>query len=91
MILELLFNLIANCLNAIPFNLPSLPDRFMTILDNLLDLILQGFSYLNLFIDVKLWIECAIAMTIIYNIKHIYNLVIYLLNWIPGFEIAYWE
>ena len=38
-----------------------------------LDNIKNSIGYLNLFIDLKFWLACACAITIIINIKHIYN------------------
>lgn len=91
MIIELLFNLITGVINLIPFELPSLPDKFQTVLDMLFDGLDSGFSLLCLFIDLKFWITCAVAMVIIYNIKRIWNFFVYLLNLIPGVQISTWQ
>ena len=80
MIIEGLFNLISGILNLIPFDLPQLPDKFQTLLTFILDNIKNSIGYLNLFIDLKFWLICAASMTIIINIKHIYNTFIWLLN-----------
>lgn len=91
MIIELLFNLITGVINLIPFELPSLPAKFQTVLDMLFDGLDSGFSLLCLFIDLKFWITCAVAMVIIYNIKRIWNFFVYLLNLIPGVQISTWQ
>lgn len=90
MIIEGLFNLISGIINLIPFELPQLPEQFQNVLDMLFDGITNSLGYLNLFIDLKFWISCAVAMTIIVNIKHIWNLFIWLLNLIPTVNISYW-
>lgn len=91
MIIEGLFNLISGIINLIPFELPQLPDQFQSVLDMLFDGITNSLGYLNLFIDLRFWISCAVAMTIIVNIKHIWNLFIWLLNLIPTVNISYWK
>ena len=91
MIIEGLFNLISGIINLIPFELPQLPDQFQNILDMLFDGILNSLGLLNLFINLKFWISCAVAMTIVVNIKHVWNLFIWLLNLIPTVNISYWK
>ena len=91
MIIEGLFNLISGILSLIPFDLPQLPEKFQTLLTFVLDNIKNSIAYLNLFIDLKFWLICACAMTIIINIKHIYNTFIWLLNFIPSFNISFWK
>lgn len=91
MILELLFGLITGLINLIPFELPSLPDRVLTTLDFIFDGILGSLGLLNMFFDLKFWISCTVIMLTIYNIKHIWNTFVYIINLIPGFEISYWK
>ena len=74
MILEALFNLITGVINLIPFELPQLPQKFNTALDMLLNGISNSLGYINIFIDLRFWIECAVAMTVIMNIKHVWNM-----------------
>lgn len=91
MILEALFNLLAGIINLIPFELPSMPDKFNTVLDFLLDGIYSSLGIIDLFIDLKFWITCAVMMTVIYNIKHIWNSIIFCINLIPSVNISYWK
>ena len=91
MIIEGLFNLISGIINLIPFELPQLPGQFQSVLDMLFDGITNSLGLLNLFIDLRFWISCAVAMTIIVNIKHVWNLFIWLLNLIPTVNISYWK
>lgn len=91
MILEALFKLISSFINLIPFELPSLPDKFMTVLNMLFDGIISSLGLIDFFIDLKFWLACAAAMTTIYNIKKIWNGMIWLLNLIPTVEIGYWQ
>lgn len=91
MIIEGLFNLITGIINLIPFELPQLPSKFQSVLDMLFDGIINSLGILNLFIDLQFWISCAVAVTIIVNIKHIWNTFIWLLNLIPTVNISYWK
>lgn len=91
MILELLFNLIAGAINLIPFELPSLPAKFQTVLDMLFSGLDSGFNILCLFIDLQFWLSCAAAIVVIYNIKRIWNFFVFLLNLIPGVQISRWQ
>lgn len=91
MIIEALFNLISGVINLIPFSLPSLPDKFMDVLDILFNGITNSLGLIDFFIDLKFWISCAISMTIIYNIKHAWNCIVWLLNLIPSVNIGYWK
>lgn len=91
MILELLFNLITSVISLIPFELPSLPDKFDSVLNSLFISIVNALEIVAIFIDLKFWLSCAVAMTVIYNIKHIWNLVVYCLNLIPSVNIPFWK
>lgn len=91
MILELLFQLITSVINLIPFELPSLPDKFNDVLSLLFASIIDSLKIVALFIDLKFWLSCAVAMTVIYNIKHIWNLFVYCLNLIPSVNIPFWK
>ena len=91
MIIEGLFNLLATIINLIPFELPSLPDKFMSTLNFIFDGINSSLGLINIFIDLKFWITCAVAITIIYNIKHIWNGFVFCLNLIPSVNISYWK
>lgn len=91
MIIELLFNLITGIINLIPFSLPSLPDKFQTVLDMVFDGLDSGFNILGLFIDLKFWFSCAACMVLIYNIKRVWNVFVFLLNLIPSVNISYWN
>lgn len=91
MIIEGIFNLLAGVINLIPFELPDLPQNFSNGLDLLFNGITNSLGIIDMFIDLKFWISCAVAMTIIYNIKHIWNAIIWLLNLIPTVEIPFWN
>ena len=90
MIIEGLFNLITGVINLIPFSLPSLPDKFMSVLNFIFNGITSSLGIIDIFIDLRFWISCAIAMTLVYNIKKIWNGIIWLLNLIPSVNISYW-
>lgn len=91
MIIEALFYLLSGVINLIPFELPGLPSKFMTVLNFLFDGIINSLGIIDMFIDLKFWISCAVAMTIVKNIKKIWNFFIWLLNLIPSVEISYWN
>lgn len=91
MILEALFNLLSGIINLIPFNLPTLPSEVNTTLEFIFNGILGSLGLINIFINLKLWISCAVAMTVIYNIKHVWNGFIWVLNLIPTVQISYWK
>lgn len=91
MIIELLFNLITGVINLIPFELPEVPEKVQTVIDMLFDGLDNGFNILCLFIDLKFWLSCAAIMVLIHNIKHLWNFIIYLLNFIPGVQISRWQ
>ncbi len=91
MIIEGIFKLLTGIINLIPFELPSLPDKFMTTLNFLFNGIIDSLGLINMFIDLKFWITCAVAMTVIYNIKHIWNGFVFCLNLIPSVNISCWH
>lgn len=91
MIIEGIFNLLSGMINLIPFELPDLPDKFMNVLNMLFTGINGSLGIIDMFIDLEFWISCAVAMTIIYNIKHVWNGVVWLLNLIPTVNISYWN
>lgn len=91
MIIEGLFNLLAGIINLIPFSLPSLPDKFQNVLTFIFDGITGSLGLINIFIDLRFWISCAVMMTIIYNIKHIWNTFVFCINMIPSVNISYWH
>lgn len=91
MIIEGIFNLLSGIINLIPFELPSLPAQFQNGLDYIFDGILSSLGIINIFIDLKFWITCAVAMLVVYNIKHIWNTFIFCLNLIPSVNISYWS
>lgn len=90
MILEGIFTLITGVINLIPFELPSLPSKFMNVLNFIFNGITGSLGIIDLFIDLRFWISCAIVMVTIYNIKKIWNGIIWLLNLIPSVNISYW-
>ncbi len=90
MILEGIFTLITGVINLIPFELPSLPSKFMNVLNFIFNGITSSLGIIDLFIDLRFWISCAIVMVTIYNIKKIWNGIIWLLNLIPSVNISYW-
>lgn len=90
MILEGIFTLITGVINLIPFELPSLPSKFMNVLNLIFNGINSSLGIIDLFIDLRFWISCAIVMVTIYNIKKIWNGIIWLLNLIPSVNISYW-
>lgn len=91
MIIEGLFKLISGFINLIPISLPSLPDVVQSSLDILFNGIKENLGLINIFINLKLWITLAGIMVLIYNIKYIWNGMIWLINLIPGVEIGYWN
>lgn len=91
MIIELLFNLISNFINLIPFELPDLPAGFQEVLDLIFDGILGSLSLINVFIDLRFWLSVVSVCVIIKNIKHLWNMFIWLLNLIPGVNVTYWS
>lgn len=91
MIIQGLFNLIKGVINLIPFSIPSFPEKFMDLYNQFKSLILSGLNVINAFIDLDFWIKCAILIFTISNAKTIYNIVIWLLNLIPGVEIKPWQ
>lgn len=91
MIIKAIFDLIAGVINLIPFELPQVPAKLQTVLDQIFNGLDTGFQYLGLFIDLPFWISCAVAVTIIMNIKKIWNFFIFLLNLIPSVNISYWK
>lgn len=91
MIIEGLFNLLVGIINLIPFELPSLPDQFMTTLDFIFDGIKSSLGLIDMFINLKFWFSCAVVMILIYNIKHIWNGFVFCLNLIPSINISYWK
>lgn len=91
MIIEGLFNLLTGIINLIPFSLPSLPDKFMNTLNSIYTGINGSLGIINIFIDLRFWLSCAIAMITIYNIKHIWNGFVFCLNLIPSVNISYWK
>jgi len=91
MILKALFDLIAGVINLIPFELPQVPDKLQSVLNQIFGGLDIGFKYLGLFIDLPFWISCAVAVAIVTNIKKIWNFFIFLLNLIPSVNISYWK
>lgn len=91
MILEALFNLLSGVINLIPFSLPSLPDKFMITLNFVFDGIKGSLGIIDMFINLNFWLACASAMLLIYNIKHIWNGIIWVINLIPTVNISYWK
>ncbi len=91
MILEGLFGLISGVINLIPFELPQAPEKVTTVLDMIFDGITSSFGLIDMFIDLKFWIACGITLTIIYNIKHIWNTFIFIINLIPTVNVSYWN
>lgn len=91
MIIEALFKLLSGIINLIPFELPNLPSQFNSALQLLFNGILSSLGLINIFIDLRLWISCAVVMLVLYNIKHVWNTFIYVLNFIPSVNISYWK
>ena len=91
MIIEALFGLITGIINLIPFELPSLPDQFQTALDFVFDGITSSLGMIDMFIDLRFWLTCAAAMLVIYNIKHIWNGIVFCINLIPSVNVSYWK
>lgn len=91
MIIEGLFNLLASIINLIPFSLPSMPGKFMDVLDFIFVNITSSLCLIDLFIDLKFWISCAVMMVIVKNIKHLWNGFVFCLNMIPSVNISYWK
>lgn len=90
MIIEIIFNSIASIINLIPFSLPELPSKFNDVLDLITNGIISSLGYIAFFIDLKFWISCAIAMTVVYNIRRLWNTIVFILNFIPTVHISYW-
>ena len=91
MILELLFGLITGIINLIPFELPDLPDKFQATLDFIFDGMISSLGIIDMFIDLKFWISCAVVMTVVYNIRHIWNGIVFCINLIPSVNVSYWR
>lgn len=91
MILEALFNAITRLLSLIPFNIPALPDNFNTALNFVFNGITSSLGIIDMFINLKFWLTCAGIMLVIYNIKHIWNGIVFCLNLIPSVNISYWK
>lgn len=91
MIIEGLFSLITGVINLIPFELPNLPSQFQTALDFIFDGIKGSLGIIDMFIDLKFWLTCAAAMVVIYNIKHIWNGIVFCINLIPTMNVSYWK
>ncbi len=91
MIIEGIFNLLSGLINLIPFSLPQMPEKFQTVLDMLFDGIKSSLGLINIFIDLKFWISCAVMMTVVFNIKHIWNTFVFCINLIPSVNISYWK
>lgn len=91
MILEGLFGLLTGIINLIPFELPSLPNKFTTALNTLFTGIKSSLGIIDMFVDLKFWLACASAMLVIYNIKHIWNGFIFCINLIPSVNVSYWN
>lgn len=91
MILEGLFKLISGVINLIPFSLPQAPQQVTDVLNFIFDGITSSLGLLDVFIDLKLWISCAVTLTIVYNIKHIWNTFIFIINLIPSVQVSYWN
>lgn len=91
MIIEAIFKLLTGIINLIPFELPDMPEKFQSVLDMIFSGINSSFGLLNIFIDLRFWISCAVMMTIVYNIKHIWNTFVFCLNLIPSVQISYWK
>lgn len=91
MIIEGLFKLISGFINLIPISLPSLPEGVQSSIDLLFNGLKENLGLINIFINLKLWISLASIMVVIYNIKHIWNGLVWLINLIPTVEIGYWK
>lgn len=91
MIIEGIFNLLTGIINLIPFSLPSLPEKFMTTLNSIYTGINGSLGIIDMFIDLRFWISCAVAMLVIYNIKHIWNGFVFCINLIPSVNVSYWK
>lgn len=91
MIIEGIFKLITGVINLIPFELPNLPAQFQTALDFIFDGIEGSLGIIDMFIDLKFWLTCAVAMVVVYNIKHIWNGIVFCINLIPTMNVSYWK
>lgn len=91
MVIEALFNLISGFINLIPFELPDLPQGFQEVLDLIFNGILGSLSLINVFIDLKFWLSVVSVCVLIKNIKHLWNMFIWLLNLIPVVNVTYWS
>lgn len=91
MIVEGIFNLLAGIINLIPFELPSLPEKFSSTLDFIFNGITSSLGLIDIFIDLKFWLSCASAMLVIYNIKHIWNGFVWCINLIPSVNVPFWK
>ena len=91
MIIEGIFGLITGIINLIPFELPQLPDKFQSALDLIFDGINGSLGMIDMFIDLNFWLTCAAAMLVIYNIKHIWNGIVFCINLIPSVNVSYWK
>ena len=91
MILKAILMGLKGVIFLIPFQLPTMPQQFQTLLTMLLDGIEDSLGLINAFIDLDFLLSCAAIMLVITNIKHIWNAIIWCLNLFPTIEISYWK
>lgn len=91
LIIEKLLTLFFGTINLIPINLPDLPEQFYSLLDMLFDGMINGLGYISIFIDLEFWLQCAAFMLILHESKHIYNAVIWAVNWVPTMDPMSWK
>ena len=85
MIIKGLFNLVLALLKIIfaPINLPQLPDGIQSILDRLLDVLLDAVGLLEVFVRPQTLRVVVPLLIIIYNFEHVWNGIIFILKKIP--------
>lgn len=91
MITERIVSLFLDFIGLLSFNLPELPADFHNLLDMLFDGMITGLGYISIFIDLEFWLSCATFMLILHESKHIYNAVIWVINWFPTMDPNSWK
>lgn len=91
MIIENICTLFFDFIGLLPINLPELPEQFYNLLDMLFDGMITGLGYISIFIDLEFWLQCAAFMLILHESRHIYNAVIWVINWVPSMDPMSWK
>lgn len=85
MIVETLFDLIYGLLEIIfsPVSLPSLPNEVQSILDGIVDLMVNSIGLFSVFFDMNVVRVLLPIVIVIVNFEKIWNLIMFILRKIP--------